>query len=383
MASAAQPAPEVEDDLFETDADAEETEEEELEEGPPEEELPDFDSMKKAELTAWYRDHFEWVEEETADGQVPLGAEEFGKLKVAEQRTRLKHLFPDEDATDTPDVTGVSIDDPVDRTIAEVSSIKTPEAALKYAQAVSDDAEFDYFRLGAVLAKMQEHAWYSDDGIEDWKAMLGEHLGMRPQKALILVRTYLRVVECGLSGKDLKGLEWTKLRAISRHLEPKGARKLLARCKKLTRGQVIELAREMDGTARDGSGSGEGPSDASDFKSYNLKVPNDWTETVDEAMQKAMEDGNTDHPGTAFAYLCTSFLQDPPPPAKEVADQVEEEAPLADRLSALLTELREEAGSDNEAAESLLDGVEAVFGDDYPDAEFLIDFEPAEGGAED
>lgn len=337
---------------------------------PPVIETPDFDKMKTAELVAFYDQH----------GGVGPTVDEFKKLKVAEKKALLKSAFPDPEALDSPDVTGLDLTDPIHRTVVEVASLKDEAAAIAYITSLNDDAQFNFFRVGGALAEMLAHGWMGDH--EDFGSFVEAEFGFKLRKAQYLIAIYNALVTCGATWPDVKNVGWAKLALVASAglLDAENYKEWIERIEDATFSSVHEMVKEAKGTkSGDGSTSGE----STPTKKLKFTVHEDQEQNILAAIEKAKADGETEFDGPALEYLCLDYLSGPPAQSGETAEAetqgapapataAAEGGPVDEALQAVMQRAVDEKGDATDALQLVVEALEVVFEEHFPDLDLEV-----------
>lgn len=322
---------------------------------PVETGIPDFTKLKKAELVEFYTEHYADIE--AAD----LAPEQFKKLKAPEMRTQLKAFFPDPEALDSPEVTGFDPNDVIHQTVAEVQAIETQDEAIEKILSAQDVSEFNFFVIGGVLASMQANSWGGEG--ESFYAFVLETFGYKIRKAQILIQVYHKLVGCGATWAEAKVVGWGKLAVIATHLEPENYKDWFKKAANATHLELAQLVK-----AANANGAPPDPNaESTPLKKLTFAIHEDQEETIQEAIQKAKELGDTTFDGQALELMSADFLAGDAAaasdgPVEESQADAEESAGPVD-LRKLFESLTTASGNSDDAAQKILTAFDEVFGD--------------------
>jgi hypothetical protein len=190
--------------------------------------------------------------------------------------------------------------DVISATVAQVASLTEAEA-YEQAAAITDDREYGTFKLGGILARMQENAWFH--GCENLRSYIEQVLDLNYRRAMYYVQIYKGLIESGVQWTDVNDVGWTKLKEIVPILSPKNVGKWAALAKKSTVLKLHELV-VAEVAKRKGL-------DVEDQKTgvstKTFKLHSDQREVVDAAISKAKTLSNTEFDAAALEYICLDF----------------------------------------------------------------------------
>ncbi len=118
------------------------------------------------------------------------------------------------------------------------------------------------------------------------------------------MQIYNDLAKLNISYDRVKEVQWTKLRVISGVLNQDNIEKMVAVAKKQTTVQLIEFVKGIKNKGKKLTG----PADPTKTKVLSFKVHGDQDATVQAALEKAKEQGNTTVATVALEYICLDFL---------------------------------------------------------------------------
>jgi hypothetical protein len=206
--------------------------------------------------------------------------------------------------------------DLIQSTSEEVEKL-TKAKAFKLARKLIDDTEFNYFRLGGVLAVIHSNEYWKGDGHESFKDFVDAEFGMHPRKALHLISIYTNLVNSGVEWDSVKDVGWTKLKEIASLLTPENVEEWVQRAKDLTTLQLIEYIRAMNAGAEEGEPQ---ETKATTVSTLTFKVHEDQKETIKKAVEKGRVDYGTEFDSVALENICLLYIGDNMPKAAPAKD---------------------------------------------------------------
>lgn len=251
--------------------------------------------------------------------------------------------------------------------IADASGLDA-KASTSALRAVEEDIEFHHMRIGALLSHVQSAQHYVTMGYDNMREYLAGETSIEYRKGMYLIQNVRVVQEIGLTDSDLKGVSWSALRHIQPVLAPKGgkvldrkaAKKWLDAARSMTQiklKEAVAAQKQKDSGALPAPKDGEPdavPAPQVSSKSFNLAP--DQAETLEQALQKAKVEGNTDSQAAALDVLASAYLGSPP--ANSTLDAVMPDL-SDDGLNKMFTAIRNAEGYDG--VKRILNVIDAVF----------------------
>jgi len=191
-------------------------------------------------------------------------------------------------------------------TAHELENLKK-DVAFKLVSELAENVDYTYFKLGGVLSVIQSNNWYGDEGYETFRSFVETEYGIHYRKAMYLVAIYNGLVDSGVTWDSVKGLGWTKLKELAHLLTPQNVKKWVKVASDLTVLQLIEYIKEQNkGTLEKGKDAKD--SDAAAVSSMTFKVHKDQKEVIEEALEKAKGEANTEVNTVALEAICLSYM---------------------------------------------------------------------------
>lgn len=184
---------------------------------------------------------------------------------------------------------------------SEIENI-SKEAAFEMVPELIESVDFSYFKLGGVLSVIQDNGWWEGES-ETFKLFIPEKFGLQYRKAMYLINIYDNLVEANIPWHKVSGLGWTKLKELADILTTENVDEWVELAESLTTlnlklkikaFKAAELG--LDGTESEG------------VSTITFTVHPDQKETINEAVEKGMEDAGTEFKGVALEAICLNFL---------------------------------------------------------------------------
>ncbi len=196
----------------------------------------------------------------------------------------------------------------MDKTVAETDIIVdvaseienlTKKQAFKLVPELLESVDFSYFKLGGVLSVIQENNWWHGEA-DNFKKFIPEKFGLHWRKGYYLIKLYEELVEAGIPWDKVSGLGWTKLSKLAPILTVDNVDEWV---------EIAESTNSVTLKERVKSATDNGStSDSSDVTTMTFTVHADEKETIDNAVDQAMKDANTEFKAVALEAVCLNFL---------------------------------------------------------------------------
>ena len=179
------------------------------------------------------------------------------------------------------------------------------ETAFEVVPSLIDSVDFSYFKLGGVLSAIQDNDWWNDES-PTFRSFIEDNFGLHYRKGMYLIKIYDGLVEAEIPWHKVSGLGWTKLKELADILTQENVDEWVAKAESMTtlNLQAAVKAFKAGGLSTDGTTD----PDSSGVSTITFKVHPDQKETINEAVDQAMEDSDTEFKGVALEAICLNFL---------------------------------------------------------------------------
>jgi len=228
-----------------------------------------------------------------------LGEWSMPAAKKAKKITKDKNSLIVPTTTSSGEVLGPDL---LATTAHEIENLTETEANAMIGD-LTDTSDFNAFKLGGVLARVNANNWFGE--FEDFKSYVQGKHGFALRKAFYLVSIYESVIELGLTWADLKPVGWSKLKELVGVINQENAQDWLTKAAQdgMTVMKLHALVQAAKGEAQPQI---EGESTKTINKTF--KLHQDQNETITAALDKAMKVANTDVPSVALEYMALDYL---------------------------------------------------------------------------
>lgn len=186
----------------------------------------------------------------------------------------------------------------------------TKDSAYELVLNMDNEAAFFQFKLGGALSVIQSNEWYKETN-ENFREFVEVEFGIKYRKAMYLIAIYNNLVESGVEYEKVKALGWTKLSVISGIITQENVDDWVKAAKEMTVLELKEYIKDQEkGSVAAGGeppAKGEG-STTKTVSTLTFKLHADQREVVDEAIEKAKNDADTEYPTVALEAICMSYV---------------------------------------------------------------------------
>ena len=187
---------------------------------------------------------------------------------------------------------------------SEIENI-TKEAAFEMVPGLIESVDFSYFKLGGVLSVIQDNGWWEGEA-DSFKAFIPERFGLQYRKAMYLINIYDSLVEAEIPWHKVSGLGWTKLKDLADILTKENVDEWAELAANLTSLNLQAAVKAFKAGELDTDGTTA--VDTSGVTTVTFTVHPDQKETISEAIEQAMEEGETEFKGVALEAICMNYL---------------------------------------------------------------------------
>lgn len=179
------------------------------------------------------------------------------------------------------------------------------ETALEIVPDLIDSVDFSYFKLGGVLSAIQDNDWWQGES-GSFKEFIQDNFGLHYRKAMYLINIYDKLVEADIPWAKVSGLGWTKLKELADILTAENVDEWVELAKGMTTLNLIAAVKAAKAGELDPSGTTD--PDTSGVSTITFKVHPDQKESINQAVEHAMEEAETEFKGVALEAICMNYL---------------------------------------------------------------------------
>ena len=194
--------------------------------------------------------------------------------------------------------------DVIVQTAKEIGNLDK-ETAIEIVPELIESVDFSYFRLGGVLSTIQDNGWWEGEA-GTFKDFIQDNFGLHYRKAMYLINIYDGLVEADIPWAKVSGLGWTKLKELADILTPENVDEWVKKAQAMTTLNLQAAVKAYKAGELDTDGT-TAP-DSSGVSTITFKVHPDQKETIKEAVDKAMEEADTEFKGVALEAICMNYL---------------------------------------------------------------------------
>lgn len=189
-------------------------------------------------------------------------------------------------------------------TAKEIAALNK-ETAFEVVPSLIDSVDFSYFKLGGVLSTIQDNDWWQGDS-PTFKSFIEDNFGIHYRKAMYLVKIYDGLVEAEIPWHKVSGLGWTKLKELADILTNENVDEWVEKASNMTTLNLQAAVKAFKAGELDTGGTTD--PDTSGVSTITFKVHPDQKETINEAVDQALEESGTEFKGVALEAICMNYL---------------------------------------------------------------------------
>ncbi|QIG76864.1 putative ribonuclease E/G family protein [Rhizobium phage RHph_Y1_11] len=229
--------------------------------------------------------------------------------------------------------------DEFSQAVSEIENLKAKDA-LDLVPKLSDASDFTLFKLGGVLARINEDGWYKELGYATFREYIDNTQSVGYRTAMYWTAIYHDLVNSGVSYASVASVKWSKLKEIAKVINPDNVDDWVKKANESTIDTLkLLIANYKSGDKQAIAGQLSTPPENA-ITTMQFKVHGDQRENIEAALEKAKKDANTDVNTVALEYICIAFN------SNAVASKPQKAVPLSAQLASLDLQ---------EAAQMLLD----------------------------
>jgi hypothetical protein len=183
----------------------------------------------------------------------------------------------------------------------EVESL-TKTKALNLADNLSKDIDTNEFKLGGVLAKINDNSWF--EGFDSFDDFVYEKYGFQGRKARYLISIYTNLVTNMIPWDKVSHLGWTKLKDLAPVITPENVDEWVAKAEKLT---VVELQAAIK-ALKPTDGDEKTAKTTDEVVKMTFKFKPDQADAVTQALAKAKGELHTEYDTVALENICMGYV---------------------------------------------------------------------------
>lgn len=195
-------------------------------------------------------------------------------------------------------------------TVVEIENMSR-DAAVELGHELLDSTDFNYFKLGGIIAAIQENGWFKEKGFDHWPEFINQEYGIGKRKAQYMVQIYNGLVESGVKWDQVAGLGWTKIKELSHILTKDNAAEWVEKAKNMTVMELQEAIKAYKTASALNAQTGDdeqAEAQSTGVTTLTFKVHADQKETITEAVKKGMGELDTEYKAVALEAICMQYL---------------------------------------------------------------------------
>lgn len=182
---------------------------------------------------------------------------------------------------------------------------------------LQSEGELNNFKLGGVLYFVNANSWFAEQGFESFKAYCEERHGVQYRKAMYLIKIYEELTESGVDYGQIAHLGWTKIKELAPVMTEDNVDEWIGIAEDLN---VIQLQAYIKDKLKEGDDDNGDEDDdtpakpkaskeaAKKLTTMTFKLHEDQREVVENALDQAKADQDTDVDAVALEAICLSYI---------------------------------------------------------------------------
>lgn len=215
------------------------------------------------------------------------------------KKTNIKQI--DKKTKKTKPKVNTSGEDTLNDIVRDIENISEEEADEKVHE-LKEGVEFNYFKLGGVLAVIKENKFIGE--YSNFREKVEAEFGMKYRKADYLINIYLNIVDSGIEWDAIKDIGWTKLKFISHLLTPENVDMWAEKAKEMNTSTLEQEVKELNKTGSQTTSK----TSKSEITNMGFRLHPDQRETIEAALDKSKEETETDVNAVALEAICLDYL---------------------------------------------------------------------------
>lgn len=191
-----------------------------------------------------------------------------------------------------------------------VGSHETALASAKeYAEQLAeirDREEETLFNLGGLLSYINSEKAYQQLGYQDFASYAEQEVGLKKRSAEYYIKVYTDLTGAGVTLKDIEGIGWTKLRALTGAIDKSNKKELLKKAKTTKRDDLVEYMKEYKAN----TGKASPTTAAPEFIKFQaFKLFKDQGQSLESIIEQAKKTYEVDIMAEAIFYMAMDWMQ--------------------------------------------------------------------------
>lgn len=212
------------------------------------------------------------------------------------------------------------VDGDFDKIVSDAAGLDANQstAALR---AVEEDLEFQHMRIGVLLSHIQKSQHYLTLECDNMREYLSKFTGLHYRKAMQLIQNADTVRDLEIPATALKGVSWAALRHVLPVLTKDNYATWLEAARSMKHVSLIAAVND-EKMKQAGALPAPDKTDAETMPKPSQKIFSvypEQKETIDQAIEKAKIEANTDSAGAALEAMAASYIGKPPSDATVAA----------------------------------------------------------------
>lgn len=186
--------------------------------------------------------------------------------------------------------------------VHEIENMKETEA-LELVDALNEQTEVTFFKLGGVLSVILSNQWHSP--YANFREFVEKKHGIQYRRAMYWVDIYQRLSACGVQWSQVSKIGWTKLKEIAKVITADNVDEWVAIAEQQNTLTLIDMVKNA--LMKDTPQALEDQSSKT-VMTKTFKMHEDQKVTIEAAIEKAKEQSGTQVDTAALEFVCLDYL---------------------------------------------------------------------------
>jgi hypothetical protein len=192
--------------------------------------------------------------------------------------------------------------DELSNVVHEIENLQEKQACELVGE-LAEQAEVTYFRLGGVLSRVQQNAWFKP--YSSFREFVEHKHNINYRKATYWVGIYNELAESKVPWEKVKGVGWTKLKEIASVLTPENVEEWVKIAMENT---TLNLMQIVANSKKSGEPKTIEDKEVKIVTTMTFKVHEDQKAGIEMAIAKAKTEANTQVATVALEAICMDYM---------------------------------------------------------------------------
>ena len=206
---------------------------------------------------------------------------------------------------------GLFVEGAFEQIVADAAGLNA-EQSTSALKSVEEDLELQHMKIGVLLGHITASEHYMTMGYQNMREYLDAETGIGYRKAMHLIQNANMVRDLGIPSEKLKGVTWSALRHIIPVLTGQNYTTWLEAARSMKHVALIQPVNEEKVKIVGGTTAKPSNHPPAETVQKIFSVKPDQKLVIDQAIEKAKVEGNTDNAGAALEVIAAAYSGAPP-----------------------------------------------------------------------